>query len=1275
MSTFKKFTAALSALSIVMTTLTVSVAVAATAFTDASNISSWAVDAVNSLVADGVLFGNPDGSFRPKGDLNRAEMAQIAMKAGELTEDTTGAPHFNDVSAASWYYASVETLYNNGVVGGINNGALDANGMATYKPAGTVNRAEAAKILTEALDLETAYAGTPPTFPDVSEGAWYYDFVETAYAHGILDGYANGKFGPADPVNREQVAKIAQQARVEGGLADGTSKRRATYVAGSASGYEQPIGPITQGNGVLSVTLSPNTRASATIPTEANVNVAAWDLTASSADDVKISQIIVSRTGVGNRNEITSLVLKDGEGNRISKAKGGVTSEDNTTFTMLGGGLTIAAGTSKTIVLVVAIDGTGEHRFGIKAETDVKSNAKSISGNFPIYGNTMKVGNAAAGKLTIQEDGNPASVKIGDIGATVAKFKLLNNNVEDIMLNAIILKEIGDADDQQAIENLKLVYAGETIATGVSEDKYVAFKLNTPFKIKKSDTEKFKVTGDIIGEANKKLRYIVEEEVDIDGNGLTYGFGIGVDNTGYNTGVEVLIQAGAVTITKTEPIDKIRKDKKDVVLATLKVTVDAGKDLEFDAFNAEINTTGENVEDILENVEVYDVKNGSIYELALGACAPAAPTCRLANERDLGIILQNGKSYEFQVRADTKNDPLHPIAGTTVQVSFANIGDGNINDGLEFKETADDVRVNDVVPSAITFKKIDGKDSNVAFNKIALSAAYNAVIGTADVPMLEFELSEDDGISDLLVTELTVAETSGSAFNSALVTKVDLYTVNGSAETLVKSKSGGQIANEMITFDDLSVKIPTSGKVKFRVKVSLVHDNNKDGETINLRLYGYSIDDDDSDNVWLAADDGTGGADTKEDGIISNAENAAVANAFTSARTVNVRGTGILYVAIDNTDPATNKDKGALLGATSDFVASVELRGENEDILIKDLRVIVGTGGAGDPPSQVISELILYKNDKTTEIARKVVPSGAQPVNVNFLSLNYVVPQDTSNVYLKAALQPYGKDKVAALGNVAVFKFEATRVEGYSSGNSLVINDGADALGDAEYDSGEIYYEGDPVNAVNFTKTDVSNNLFAVATAITSVELVSSGGSRTIATTLSNGPSNAAIIKITTAATTNNERDGTAIKTYLDDIVVDVAWDNAEASPRAAASPTLTIERINGSNGTAVAGSALPVAPAISGQSTFDVNNVGTGMGVDAELVPGTTAYYLVKANFTALNGENFGYGYIQINLDNLNTGNFKYDDSKGEAGFPAGVYNKLLLDYSSVDGIKITEK
>ena len=55
---------------------------------------------------------------------------------------------------------------------------------------------------------------TPINFPDVSSDAWFYDAVQYCAHRGFITGYKNGKFGPGDPLQRQDFVVII--ARIAG---------------------------------------------------------------------------------------------------------------------------------------------------------------------------------------------------------------------------------------------------------------------------------------------------------------------------------------------------------------------------------------------------------------------------------------------------------------------------------------------------------------------------------------------------------------------------------------------------------------------------------------------------------------------------------------------------------------------------------------------------------------------------------------------------------------------------------------------------------------------------------------------------------------------------------------------------------------------------------------------------------------------------------------------------------------------------------------------------
>ena len=104
---------------------------------------------------------------------------------------------FTDVKVNSWYYASVDRMYQEGLMGGTS--------ATTFSPSIPASRAMLVTILYR-MEGEPAVMA-PTSFPDV-KAKWCAPAIAWAAEHGIVLGYADGTFGPDDEVTREQVAAI-----------------------------------------------------------------------------------------------------------------------------------------------------------------------------------------------------------------------------------------------------------------------------------------------------------------------------------------------------------------------------------------------------------------------------------------------------------------------------------------------------------------------------------------------------------------------------------------------------------------------------------------------------------------------------------------------------------------------------------------------------------------------------------------------------------------------------------------------------------------------------------------------------------------------------------------------------------------------------------------------------------------------------------------------------------------------------------------------------------
>lgn len=110
----------------------------------------------------------------------------------------TNSKGFKDVQKGHWAYDDVMWMLERNIINGIGNGL--------FNPNGTVTRAEFAKMMVNALDLQR-YSPDTPSFLDVRKKAWEYPYVESAKIY--LTGFraSNGDyFKPSQAAVREDMA-------------------------------------------------------------------------------------------------------------------------------------------------------------------------------------------------------------------------------------------------------------------------------------------------------------------------------------------------------------------------------------------------------------------------------------------------------------------------------------------------------------------------------------------------------------------------------------------------------------------------------------------------------------------------------------------------------------------------------------------------------------------------------------------------------------------------------------------------------------------------------------------------------------------------------------------------------------------------------------------------------------------------------------------------------------------------------------------------------------
>lgn len=152
----------------------------------------------------GYIVGYPDGTVRPEGNITRAEVATIFFRMltdASRAECWSQTNSYSDVSEGQWFNAAISTLSNAGIINGYSDG--------TFRPNGNITRAEFAAIASRFFEYAGADGENP--FSDVSEDAWYYEYVMAASDMGLITGYPDGTFGPAKSITRAEAVTIVNR--------------------------------------------------------------------------------------------------------------------------------------------------------------------------------------------------------------------------------------------------------------------------------------------------------------------------------------------------------------------------------------------------------------------------------------------------------------------------------------------------------------------------------------------------------------------------------------------------------------------------------------------------------------------------------------------------------------------------------------------------------------------------------------------------------------------------------------------------------------------------------------------------------------------------------------------------------------------------------------------------------------------------------------------------------------------------------------------------------
>lgn len=187
--------------------------------------------AIEYLVSIGTLQGYDDGTFKPGNTVNRAEIMKILVKGQGIDPDPSLYKDcFPDVTD-EWFATSVCYAEAEGWV----NGYLDG----TFKPANTVNKVEAIKMLVNALGLDDRLPDsvTEALFDDTDSSQWYAPYLKVAKNLNLLE-ISSGNFNPTAGMNRAGISENIFRTLVskDNALEAYTEENRNAFLASAGLG-------------------------------------------------------------------------------------------------------------------------------------------------------------------------------------------------------------------------------------------------------------------------------------------------------------------------------------------------------------------------------------------------------------------------------------------------------------------------------------------------------------------------------------------------------------------------------------------------------------------------------------------------------------------------------------------------------------------------------------------------------------------------------------------------------------------------------------------------------------------------------------------------------------------------------------------------------------------------------------------------------------------------------------------------------------------------------
>jgi len=173
----------------------------------------WAQEEISNWVADDLIAGFADGSFRPDQEVTRAQFVALVNRAFNK-QTTDAACDFADIKPSDWFYYEVASAKAAGYISGFPDGS--------FRPNKEVTRQEAAAMITKLLDLKAKDESVIVNFKDYRDfSKWAEAGINAVVAAEIMSGFPDGTFGAQKFITRAETVVTLDRALIKFGETTG----------------------------------------------------------------------------------------------------------------------------------------------------------------------------------------------------------------------------------------------------------------------------------------------------------------------------------------------------------------------------------------------------------------------------------------------------------------------------------------------------------------------------------------------------------------------------------------------------------------------------------------------------------------------------------------------------------------------------------------------------------------------------------------------------------------------------------------------------------------------------------------------------------------------------------------------------------------------------------------------------------------------------------------------------------------------------------------------